>query len=132
MKPFGHSRAPKKLKKRPHFDHFPRPWEIDPYMLYPAKYDLNVINILKCVGSTKCANTLIFVPPRHMGGGIDLINTLYQSVLPMSTWAVFNQINFIVCQTSPYKHIFFLILSKLVQIPRQKLHYVIIGFMQQI
>ena len=45
MKLFGHSRAPKKLKKRPHFDHFPRPWEIDPYMLYPAKYDLNVINI---------------------------------------------------------------------------------------
>ena len=30
IKPFGHSRARKKTKKMPHFDHFPRPGEIDP------------------------------------------------------------------------------------------------------
>ena len=117
-------------------DHFPRPVEIDPYMLYPAKYDLNVINILKCGPYLSARqNAQIFWSlflQDIWEVELILINTLYQSVLPMSTWAGFNQINFIVCQTSPYKHIFFLILSKLVQIPRQKLHYVIIGFMQQI
>ena len=30
IKPFGYSRAPKKTEM-PHFDHFPRPGEIDPY-----------------------------------------------------------------------------------------------------
>ena len=28
IKPFGHSRAPKKIKKMPHFDHFPRPGKL--------------------------------------------------------------------------------------------------------
>ena len=32
IKPFGHSGA-QKNKKMPHFDHFPRPEEIDPYAL---------------------------------------------------------------------------------------------------
>ena len=32
IKPLGHSRAPKKSKEMPHFHHFSRPREIDPYM----------------------------------------------------------------------------------------------------
>ena len=32
VEPFGHSGAPKIMKKMPHFDHFSRPAEIDPYV----------------------------------------------------------------------------------------------------
>ena len=35
LKPFGHSRASKKNKKIPHFDHFPRPGESDPFVVVP-------------------------------------------------------------------------------------------------
>ena len=37
IKPFGHSRASKKNKKMPHFGHFPRPREIDPFRYLPGK-----------------------------------------------------------------------------------------------
>ena len=40
IKPFGHSRASKKYV--PHFNHFPRPAEIDPYVLIHGQIETHL------------------------------------------------------------------------------------------